>query len=402
MIRSAYIHEFDLYDDVINEIQMNESYVDNLIRDYNMKCEEQKMFNMMESVDDSYFTEGVVEIIEKIGRGVETVIQKVVEMIDTVVNSFRQMVWNHKSDAQKIEMILKKHPQMADELKLAFQKGDLDVKDIKSMHDVLDGTYDIIGEMKRGKIEPSAAEKKFNTLIDKWEKYGKPVVEIAGGVTTVLTAAKAVKSFYPDLLKNKLDGERVKSQLKELKFQAKIDSKNVKPEDMTIAQTANRMVGTVCNKLTGNLRGINKLHNKFNTWMNNALKKAQSDNDRYDSVMNRSKDAREMKKQQDMARFNDKLKASNQKSRAEELQDAEERAYRSEIGRQRAIPKKTADDDANDAYNRSYNSELGKQKAQADMKKNLTRDEKRDLAWSQRSSEYHKTKGRNAANRNRQ
>lgn len=345
MIRSAYIHEFDLYDDVMNEIQMNESYVDNLIRDYNIKCDEIRLYNLMESGEThEYFTEGVVDIIEKIGRGVETVIGKVVEMIDTVVDSFRQMIWSHKSDSQKIEMILKKHPQMADDIKLAFQKGDLDVKDIKSMHDVLDGTYDIISKMKSGKLEPSAAEVKFNKLIDNWEKYGKPIVEVAAGVTTVLTAVKAVKNFYPELLKNKLDGERVKSQLKELKLQAKLDNKNVKPEDMTIAQTASRMIGTVCNKLTGNLRGINKLHNKFDVWMNNALKKAKLDNDRYDAVTNRSKDAREIKKQEKMAKFNDSIRSKSQK---------------------------TPDQIADEEYNKSYWSKRGSLDAAKDHKNGI-------------------------------
>ena len=390
MIRCAYIHEFDLYDDVMNEIQMNESYVDNLIRDYNMKREEIKMFNMMESVDD-YFTEGVVEIIEKIGRGVERVISEIFKMIDKVVDSFRRMIWSHKSDAQKIEMILKKHPQMADELKLAFSKGELDVKDIKSMHDVLDGTYDIIGEMKKGKIEPSAAEMKFNKLITKWEKYGKPVVEIAAGVTTVLTAVKAVKNFYPDLLKNKLDGERVKSQLKELKLQAKIDNKNVKPEDMTIAQTASRMINTVCTKLTSNLRGINKLHNKFDTWMNNSLKKAKADNDRYDAVMNRSKDARETKKSETMAKFNDSLRQASQKTREEDLKDAEERAYRAELGKQKAHPTPTHHEEMKNIRDKAYHQEIGKRKAEEHLRdKNKELDDARARAFASE-------KGRRAA-----
>lgn len=273
MIRHAYIHEYDLYDDMIEEIQMNESYVDNLVREYNMKCEEIKMMNLMESVDESYFTEGVVEKIEKIGEAVEKVIDKFMKMVDQIIDSFRQMLWNRKSDAQKIEMILDKHPNLSDDIKLAFQKGELDVKDIKSMQEVLDGTYDIINEMKKGKIEPSKAEQKFNSMIEKWEKFGKPIVEIAGGVTTVLTATKAIKNFYPDLVRNKLDGDQIKARAKELKAQMRIDLAKANPNDLTVAQTANRMINIACSKITNNLRGIQRIHNKFNNWITSFIKR---------------------------------------------------------------------------------------------------------------------------------
>ena len=225
----------------------------------------------MESVDESYFTEGVVEKIEKIGEAVEKVIDKFMKMVDQVIDSFRQMLWNRKSDAQKIEMILDKHPNLSDDIKLAFQKGELDVKDIKSMQEVLDGTYDIINEMKKGKIEPSKAEQKFNSMIEKWEKFGKPIVEIAGGVTTVLTATRAIKNFYPDLVRSKLDGGHIKARAKELKAQMRFDLNHAHPDNLTIAQTANRMINIACNRITNNLRGIQRIHNRFNSWITSFI-----------------------------------------------------------------------------------------------------------------------------------
>lgn len=356
MIRVSYIHEYDMFDEVTSEIQMNESYIDKLIRDYDNKCEEIRFRNMMESSDtyDSFFTEGVVEVIEKIGENVQKVIKKVIDLIEMCVDKFREFIWSHKSDSQKIEAIVKKHPNLADEIKLAFTKGELEVKDIKSLQEVLDGTYDIVGKLKKGKIEPSKAEEMFDNLISKWSKYGKPVLEIVGGVTTALSAFKVIHSIYPDLCKQKYEGKQTIARLKELEASLRINEREERggedTEHMKRMRCAATLIHKACSHITSNTKGQMGIFKKVNSWFsaieNKVAKMAIIKNDNGDDInrdyfKNKEKENLEKAQKrnsyiQSTVKRTEQKQADNSKSvksHREEMKDVRDRAYHQQMGK---------------------------------------------------------------------
>lgn len=312
MISSAYIHEFDMFDEITEAIMMSESTVTKMIREYELKCEEIKTRNFFESSDfeDPYISEGAKEVVETIGRAVEATIKKVIELIDKVVSIFNERIWNHKSDAQKLEKIMEKHPNLKDDIKFAVANGDIDIKDIKSMQDLMDGTYDILDKINKGKVDQTKAEKMFAAVNDKWEKFGKPIVAVAAGVTTVITAYKAVNSLFPDLAKSKIEGAKLKGKLKELETQAKIDA-----GDSKLNSLKNSIINKTCGIINGNLRGQAGLFNRLGGWLTSTLsrfetsgdklkddlKKVRAKNNMVNSILNRDdvEKAKAIKKAQD-------------------------------------------------------------------------------------------------------
>lgn len=281
MIRAKYVHEFDPFDEVSKAIMESESYADQLINEYNLKCEEIQITNLSESVDDPYFSEGAKEVVEGIGKAVETVINKVIELIDKVVSTFNQFIWNRKSDIEKMNALFKRYPEYKTEIKLALDSGDLNIKDIKSIQDVMNGSYDLLDKLNKGKINPSEAESKFQSLVNKFNKYGKPIIEIAAGVTTVITAAKAISSLYPTLMKNKIDKQETKRTLEMMKRAARMQNRedrrtDGKLENPATARVKNKIINGCCSIVNTQLKGQNKIFGKFGHWVSSTLKRFES------------------------------------------------------------------------------------------------------------------------------
>lgn len=281
MIRSDYIHEFDLFDDVTRAINISESTCNELLNEYQLKCDELRLQSFFESDDDIFYAEGARQVVEGIGTAVEKMIDKVIEMIKKVADTFNEFIWNRKSDAQKMEIILKKHPNLANEIKFAWERGDLNIKDIKSLQDLMDGSYDLLDKLNKGKIEPSKAEERFDKLVSKWQKYGKPIVEIAAGVTTVITAAKAINSLYPTLLKNKLDKETLEGRIKVMKAFAKEQKIKKSEKDNTspfgpIERAKNKIINSLCSIINDQCKGRQSLMHRFGSWLSVNLRKFES------------------------------------------------------------------------------------------------------------------------------
>ena len=300
MIRYDYIHEFDLFDDVTRAINISESTCKELLNEYQLKCDELRLQSFFESDDDIFYAEGARQVVEGIGTAVEKMIDKVIEMIKKVADTFNEFIWNRKSDAQKMEIILKKHPNLANEIKFAWERGDLNIKDIKSLQDLMDGSYDLLDKLNKGKIEPSKAEEHFNKLVSKWQKYGKPIVEIAAGVTTVITATKAISSLYPTLLKNKLDKETLEGRVKVMRSFAKGQKMDKKIKDGKspfgpIERAKNKIINQLCSIINEQCKGRQSLMRRFGSWLSTNLQKYESTIDKAKEKVDRT--AREGVKQ---------------------------------------------------------------------------------------------------------
>jgi hypothetical protein len=160
------------------------------------------------SVNDTLmleYEEKKKNFFQKIGEAIITIFEKVRAAIQSAIDKVKEIAFGSKSDLQKLDTLIKKHPELKDEVVCAFNSGALDMKDIKSLKE-LDTAFEEVMRMSKEKdIDPS-------TLKGKWEKAKKKfqedektwnVSKIANVTKTVLTAGTAVLTLGGVLKKNK-------------------------------------------------------------------------------------------------------------------------------------------------------------------------------------------------------
>ena len=155
---------------------------------------------------------------QKIGEAIITIFEKVRTAIQSAIDKVKEIAFGSKSDLQKLDTLIKKHPELKNEIVAAFNSGALDMKDIKSLKE-LDAAFEEIIRMSKEKdIDP-------NTLKGKWEKAKKKfqedekswnVSKIANVTKTVFTAGTLVLTFGGVLKKNKDYLEKSNRENKEL------------------------------------------------------------------------------------------------------------------------------------------------------------------------------------------
>lgn len=160
------------------------------------------------SVDDTLvleYEEKKKNFFQKIGEAIITIFEKIRTAIQSAIDKIKEIAFGSKSDLQKLDTLIKKHPELKNEAICAFNSGALDMKDIKSLKE-LDAAFEEIIRMSKEKdIDP-------NTLKGKWEKAKKKfnedektwkIVKVGAAATTVITAIKAVVTFNGVLRKNR-------------------------------------------------------------------------------------------------------------------------------------------------------------------------------------------------------
>ena len=160
------------------------------------------------SVNDTLmleYEEKKKNFFQKIGEAIITIFEKVRAAIQSAIDKVKEIAFGSKSDLQKLDALIKKHPELKDEVVCAFNSGALDMKDIKSLKE-LDAAFEEVMRMSKEKdIDP-------NTLKGKWEKAKKKfqedektwkIVKVGAAATTVITAIKAIATFNGVLRKNR-------------------------------------------------------------------------------------------------------------------------------------------------------------------------------------------------------
>ena len=197
---------FREYSDEINDIYDNTNNIC-----YEMSLLEERVNIEQEitgSVDDTLvleYEEKKKNFFQKIGEAIITIFEKIRTAIQSAIDKIKEIAFGSKSDLQKLDALIKKHPELRNEVVAAFNSGALDMKDIKSLKE-LDAAFEEILRMSKEKdIDP-------NTLKGKWEKAKKKfnedektwkIVKVGAAATTVITAIKAVVTFNGVLRKNR-------------------------------------------------------------------------------------------------------------------------------------------------------------------------------------------------------
>ena len=174
--------------------------IDSMVSSY-MKTREDYLFESsflgFEDEEKSLYLESSKEnIFKKIGDAIIEIFKKFEEMVKGVIDKLKNMGFKSKTDTEKLEKLLKTHPELKDEVVCAYKQGDLNVADAKTLKE-LDSAFDEIVKMSkqkdvkpdtlRGKVE--AFKKKFNDIDN------TKVVKAAKATSVVIGAAVAVVTF---------------------------------------------------------------------------------------------------------------------------------------------------------------------------------------------------------------
>lgn len=252
-----------LYNEILESTSYINSHINSPLYDTFTKYDEKFVIEHFDLVTENVF--------EKIGDVVKKVVSKFIELVDSLITNVKEALWGRKTDMQKIEAIVKKNPVYGEQIKMAFLNGDLDIKDIKSMQDLMDGTYDIMEKLRTGKLKPEVAKTNFEKLKDKFIKGTALLATVAGGIKLAGGAVegfdKMIK-FREKLITASADAKTLK--LKAKSMQANLDAMNTtKDENGNTVVLQRSMMTSALSMIGGNLTKMNglaaKLGNKIKT-----------------------------------------------------------------------------------------------------------------------------------------
>lgn len=282
MIRVGYINQYDIYDETVDFINDQYMMAESAYSDYMTLVNRINEYAFIEGVSESdqeLMEEGAKEVVEKIGQAVINTIDKVIELIKKCIENITGLIFKHKDTSKELDKLLADHPELKNEVIIALQKGDMDLKSLKDVNELLDTSQDIINKMEAGKLEPSKAEELYNKAVDKLDK-AKPFFDFAKGVSAVIAAGLAIKTLLPKMREAKLDCEISKSRMEAMKHQKNIDKilnfgDGSKTEiDVTgIARMKNKIINSVCAITAKNVSGTNKAVMKVDSAFGRFLKK---------------------------------------------------------------------------------------------------------------------------------
>lgn len=182
---------------------------------------------------ETYLTEAEQKnIFTKIGEAIMAVGKMFVEAINKIIEKIKSLGFKSKTDSEKLEELIKRNPSYANEIKVAFDKGALDLKDIKSLKELNDAWDEIYKMSKRADVDPKSLRGRWNKAMDKFDKDSKTwkVVKVASATTAVISAALAIKTFIPKCKETAQNANEVARKGMEEERQLLKLLENAKPE----------------------------------------------------------------------------------------------------------------------------------------------------------------------------
>lgn len=155
-------------------------------------------------------------VFEKLGNAVMTIAKKLGELIQKVLDKIQNFFTKDKKELDKIEALIKKHPQLKDEVIVAWKQGDLKVADAKSLKE-MEAAFDEILKMARDdSVDPNTLQGKVNEFKKKFEHIDESsTVKMAKSINTVITAATAIVGIPLIFTAAKMNLDKYKDHQKE-------------------------------------------------------------------------------------------------------------------------------------------------------------------------------------------
>ena len=241
-------------------MESSKTDINNLCSNFNMlqervMLESSIMGSIPENMQMVYESEKK-NFFERVGEMVVAIYKKFVEFIDKIIDKIKTYSFSKKSDLQKLETLLKHHPDLKDEAIVAFQEGALDFSDVRSLKE-LDSTFDEILKMARKKdIDPKTLRGKWEKAKEKFEKIDQStVVKVAKATSVVIGAAVAIKTLPAVLANHKNRCDKDKQEARERQANVLDTLKHIQNEDGENVVTEDTGIGTLIVQMNRELNG---------------------------------------------------------------------------------------------------------------------------------------------------
>ena len=138
-------------------------------------------------------------IFARIGEFLVKIYNEFVKLIDNVIDKIKNFSFKNKTNVQKLDILVKQHPEFKNEIVAAFNADVLKLDDINKLKELDRAWEEVLKMAKKKDIDTKTLKGKIEKIKENFEKDEKSwkVVKVAAAVGTVVTAAKAVTFFVP-------------------------------------------------------------------------------------------------------------------------------------------------------------------------------------------------------------
>lgn len=204
MIYSSYIHkdvDIDSAHNTINESVMN---AEKMVDDFINRCNTFEILHIFESAEKAdFYMEGATNIVEAIGAAIRNIVAKVFSFFKGIQEKVEEIMFEKKSDLDKVELLCKRNPNLAVDIKDKFKSGELDVHDWKDIADAEEKIAKVLQDVATGKLDASEGRQKVDAVIANVEKGATLISCVVGAGLAVVNIGKAVREFRRLGLENK-------------------------------------------------------------------------------------------------------------------------------------------------------------------------------------------------------
>lgn len=195
MIDIDYIHAMDI-DEVVERCFHQRKMI---IDEYYGECaaaetqiRDLKMFGALTEEKEEYFEESVGDAVRKVGELILTIIEKLKDTVKDSIQFIKSKSWVNKDTDKKLALIEKRDPKAVDKLKVAINKGDLDLNSFKDLNDFFRNMEGIMDEIDKRTVDPKSIRAKIQKAKDKLDKNANTISTVAKALGIVTAAG----TFY--------------------------------------------------------------------------------------------------------------------------------------------------------------------------------------------------------------
>lgn len=188
-----------------SEIVESERVVNDIVSSYVMESKNYLFESSVLGIEDKdkelYLEAEKENAFAKIGKAIIDLFNKFKEMAGNIVKKISEISFKSKSDLNKLDKLIKAHPEFKDDVICAFKNGELNISDAKSIRE-MEAAYDeLIKLSKKKDVDPKTLRGKFEAMKKKFDNIDKgTAIKVAGAATTVITAGTAIFVFKNHIL----------------------------------------------------------------------------------------------------------------------------------------------------------------------------------------------------------
>lgn len=198
MINTSFIHACDDMYMIESAYEANAKEIHELagtLDALNQQRRDLQAFGIFTESKEEYFTEGVTNVIETLGKKILEIIQHFKDTMSDIFRKWKERSWQKKDDVQKLREIEKRDPKAAAKLQIAIEKGTLDMNKYKDIDAFFKNIDEIIDKIDKANVDPKSLKGRLNKAKEKLEKNQKTIAAVAASLGLVVTAGTIVLNY---------------------------------------------------------------------------------------------------------------------------------------------------------------------------------------------------------------